>query len=334
MLDKIDINTLISYLKLSIIDEKIDSFLHRTGVKRRPFLDERDIENSNFNQWLPIKKIGLELEFKHKDNFEYFEDGNMDSSKLIVTTLIFYSNREDIRTYAYELPYKITFNDTPQIVLKKLKNEKCLLKSYIRDVFDFKEHRLIISYNETRTKVDDVTYSLKSGLKIEPLDIYNIKGNEYIDILNSNYKDKKLRETLDFIDFDKYVNDNKEDDTFYNISKTYGVSFDFFANKTIREVSFLNKGYLDFTKGYEGSLPFELEFSDSQNEFINKIGNKDKIKHFQNSFLEGNIIWVFESFLIEIIYSNLYNNIAKVTIYSTDYWEEEDKEDWIIEPFI
>ncbi len=325
----IDITDLLNLMGRSLITPEIDTLLVDIGVKRRPYLEPEDIENGVYNQWLPIRKIGLELEFKHKKNFERFDAGDMNSANLLLTTLIFYSEREDIRPYPYELPYGLTFNDSPKAVHSKLEKSQCIRKSYIRDVFEFENHWLIVSYNPKRNAIEDITYMLISGKNIDSQQRNYPESIDYDKLLKCSSDDSVLHNLFSFIDFKKY---SKDEDTHHDIIKTDGVEFVFWKNKLIY-ISLYATGYLDYSYGFKGPLPFEITFNDNPSVLLDKITQKPNL--WEDDDLQGRAIWIFETYSLEIIYSTLLNSIAKISIYPSDFWDDdEDKDEWTVKPFL
>ncbi len=335
-MDKIKIDKLLGYLGKALTSFEIECFLNELKVKRRPFLKEEDIENSVYNKWLPIKKLGLELEFRNEENFLTLKDEKLGSSPLILTTLIFYSNKEDMRDYPYDLPNGLDFKNTPVEVRALFKETDCVLKSYIRDVFVCDTYQIIVSYDESRTKIDDITYMLISD-EVEKEEKTELPSLETImSLLGENKNSKKLRSTLNFFDLNDYIGERKQMFP-YQLAKQLGITFSFSNDKedgtggNLYEIIFYNQGYLNFSKGYSGKLPCNLEFSLSPSEIISAVNEQPLF--WEDSFLEGRARWIFNNYSLQVDYSVLMNYIAKVHIYPTWYWDDEFREDWEVNPY-
>ncbi len=337
-MNEINIEELLGYLGKAITSLEVESFLNDMKVRRRPSLDEEDIDKGVYNEWLLIKRLGLELEFKSQAIFEAFDEEKVKQTPLLLTSYIFYSNRDGIKDYASTLPLGLEFTDTPEMAREKLGKLSSVLKSYIRDVWTFDNFTLIVSYNEEKTAINDVTYLLTSNFNTTNDVAVDLKT--MTELLGVESDDQRLSDAFSAFDFNDFVGEKNIITPRY-LAKEYGLGLDFsnsdsFINldsegTILSEIIFYRKGYLDMSYGYAGKLPYGLDFDDSPKEFMQKINTQPVDQYETESALEGQILWVFPALSMKIVYSLLMNNIARIHIYPEWYWDDEDKEDWEIE---
>lgn len=335
VMKQIKILTLLKNIGKSLNSFGVENLLNQMEVRRRPYLDENDIDEGRYNQWLPIKKLGLELGFKSQAIFEQCDENKVKNTPLLLTSYIFYADKEGMKPYAYELPYGLKFTDTSVEVQEKMKNEKAHFREYIRDVWDFDTHQLIVGYNEERTVITNIVYMLSPKFENQttsPLDI-----EKAVTLFGKDTKSIEVRQLMHFFDLDDFLGEQKKVTPRY-LAKEYGIGLSFTDSEYIDSIS--QKGhffseiilydtcYLDFSHGYRGKLPFGLEFTDAPYEFINKV-SEDPVEIFEyEPRMEGHIMWVFSSLSLRIVYSLLTNKIARIHIYPTWIFSEEDKNDW------
>ena len=334
---KIKLKKLLGNLGRTSTSNEVEFFLNDISVKRRPYLDDEDIDQGVYNQWIPIKKLGLELEFKSKSIFDSLNEELVSQSPLILTSYIFYSEMDDIRSYPYKLPYKLSFNDSRDEVRAKLKPQDAIFKPYDRDVWIFRSHKLIVSYADDDTVID-ITYMLFSQDKIDKIENADIKN--VIHLFGENTESKKLSDIFNFFDYNDFLGKQDNIDPRF-LAKEYGFGIDFTnasvfeklqqTGLVLSEIIFYRKGYLDFSYGYNGELPFNLSFEDNPGEFIKKINFSPVDQYEVEGKLEGHALWVLPDFSVKIVYSTLMNNIARIHVYPSWYWNDEDKTDWTVE---
>lgn len=332
---QIRILTLLKNIGKSLNSFGVENLLNQMEVRRRPYLDENDIAEGRYNQWLPIRKLGLELEFKSQAIFEQCDEDKVKNTPLLLTSYIFYADREDMKSYPYELPYGLEFTDSSVEVQEKMKNEKSRYKEYIRDVWVFDTHRLIVGYNEERTAITNIIYMLIPKFKNQSEAPFDIE--KAVTLFGKDTKSKEIKQLTQFFDLDDFLGE-QENITPRYLAKKYGIGLSFTDSEYIdsinekghffSEIVLYDKCYLDFSHGYSGKLPFGLEFTDAPYEFINKISG-NPIEIFEHEArMEGDILWVFPSLSLRIVYSLLTNNIARVHIYPSWIFSQDDKNDW------
>jgi len=338
IMKQIKILTLLKNIGKSLNSFGVENLLNQMEVRRRPYLDENDIDEGRYNQWLPIKKLGLELEFKSQAIFEQCDEDKVKNTPLLLTSYIFYADRKDMKPYEYELPYGLAFTDTPVDVQEKMQNAKANFREYIRDVWDFGTHILIVGYNEERTAISNIVYMLSPKFKNQatsPLDI-----EKAVTLFGKDTKNKEIEKLTHFFDLDDFLG-GQETMTPRHLAKKYGIGLSFTDSEYVDSISkkghFLSeiilysKCYLNFSHGYNGQLPFGLEFADAPYEFMNKIPG-DPVEIFEHeSRMEGNALWVFPSLSLRIVYSLLTNNIVRVHIYPSWIFSKDDKSDWEVD---
>ena len=94
---------------------------------------------------------------------------------------------ENMRTYPYKLPYKLSFNDSRAEVRVKLKPQDAIFKPYHRDVWIFRSHKLIVSYGDDDTVID-ITYMLSPQGKIDQKENTDIKKVLVGEVMTRKFK--------------------------------------------------------------------------------------------------------------------------------------------------
>lgn len=278
-----------------------------------------DDEEQDVYDWVLIKRKGVELGFIDKNYYKgapyyaWFQDG------AILGQIYYYSELVDSEVKAYEgyLPRNITWQDDRDTVLLKMEDFSDICKqSYTTDVWYFEEFLITINYNDETDIVERIVFYLR----LPPLPQPNITPPNFADIakfLSEDISDSK------FLDLWRgYITNEELEQAFetdeINLLDTYGVKIHTSSQTgslLLHNVTFYSNRESD-SVGWQGQLPFMLNFEDSPIELFQKINSVFKIepREYDEEVNDGYVIWDFEYFSLKVVYSTFKNEIQTVSV--------------------
>jgi len=308
---------LTEFLSLDSQTPAIKSLLSET-LNTAHFPDFDDEEQDVYD-WVLIKRKGVELGFIDKNYYKgapyyaWFQDG------AILGQIYYYSELVDSDVKAYEgyLPRNITWEDDRDTVLLKMEDFSDICKqSYTTDVWHFDEFSLTMNYNEETDIVERIVFHLR----LPPLPQPNITPPNFADIakfLSEDISDSK------FLDLWRgYITNEELEQAFetdeINLLDTYGVKIHTSSQTgslLLHNITFYSNRESD-SVGWQGQLPFMLNFEDSPIELFQKINSVFKIepREYDEEVNDGYVIWDFEYFSLKVVYSTFKNEIQTVSV--------------------
>ncbi len=323
--------SIIALLGRKSTDDALEQLFKGLGVRRRPELDEDEEE---ICAWIPVRRRGIEFGFEDEGHFKAL-NRQIGMGPLLFTQVIFYNEREDILPYQGELPHSLNFKDNREAARQKLRKYDSVRRSYIRDVWELPEYRIIVDFADDAQKISCIICQLRrypSPPQTEPKPPLPTI-NELLDLFGVGPNDPKFLSTFDPCGISEHK-DELIDDWEADFRDEYGFEIRFDETKCgdkkarkklgMTSVSFYADRAFD-ARGWEGELPFNLKFDDDQNTMFAKTAEKP-IKH-HDGLTDGYAIWHFERFSLKILYSNMENRIFRVTLIAPWYLEEVEEDD-------
>lgn len=303
--------------------KEVEALFKAFNIKRRPELDEDDVENEEICAWIPVRKLGIEFGFEDEGHFKAL-DRPLGNGPLLFTQVIFYNEREDILPWQGELPHSLSFQDSRTDTQRKLQHYNHLRRSYIRDVWDLPEYRLIVDYDKEKHTIGSAICQLprRPSLKRKEPSPQPPTIDELTKLIGVAPDSKVFLSTFasfQIKDYQDELRDNWEADLRYE----YGIEilFDKYFGKSKKKIgltTFIFYADRAFdARGWEGELPLALSFDDDQNTLFKKMGVKPFIH--ADDFTTGYAVWKHEKFIIKVIYSNMENRIFQISMLAPGY---------------
>jgi hypothetical protein len=311
--------TFTQYFGLASDSKEIARLFDVLNTVQTPFLDEDDIEEGRYTDWVLLKRKGIEFGFSNKAWHEGDTRLAWGANDLILTQMYFYSGSEDVQPYTGKLPYGLSFNDNRETARSKLIEFEAARHSYITDCWDTEEgFRLTIFYKETG-EIETVFLYLK---------LHNLKNNVHhlkladLEIcFNQPVSDKlsclsKLNTPISKESWDEWFETRE-----LTLTDDYGIELYLGEDKPekLSAIKFFAPRERE-SVGWNGLLPLNLSFEDNPQSLFEKIKTKPA-KH-QNNRLTGYSLWHFEIFSLHVLYSNLYNRLLRITVMAPGYWKD------------
>jgi hypothetical protein len=227
-----------------------------------PFVDEDDIEEGRYTDWVLVKRRGVELGFSNLAWQEGKSRLAWGANNLILTQMYFYSNKQGVESYTGKLPYNLTFNDSWETARHKLSQYENTRRSYITDCWDIDEKlRLTVTYNKNKT-IDNVFLRLKN----QPLQV--IKHGLTLSDINASFRQlaneqlqclTKLNTPLSKDQWEEWFETNE-----LTLTDEYGIELYIDKIKPARLVAIKFFAPRDRESvGWNGEMPLKLSFEDS-----------------------------------------------------------------------
>lgn len=267
---------LLDYLGFDSENKTIIDLLENTlETYDKPDFDNED--DQDVYDWVLVQRKGVELGFvdrayhKGKPYYAWYSDG------ALLTQVYFYCGFDDVAPYVGKLPNKITWRDDRVTVLKKMQVfSNVLRQSSITDVWEFDDYLLTINYNKNTQLVERIVFHLTAP----PLPLpKNIKSPPFIALVQ--HLCKSITDD-NFISLWQNLLDNEMINSAYetdkvDLSDSFGIIIHTSSQTgqpLLQSITFLANRELD-SVGWQGQLPFGLEFSDSPDIAFKKIANAE-----------------------------------------------------------
>lgn len=302
----------ISTLGKSIDSEEVSALFNDLQTMHRPHFDSRDDEQDVY-EWVLIKRKGVELGFVDKNyylgkpNYTWYQQG------CLLAQIYFYKGVEGVADCLYPPPFDIDWSDSREQAICKMQPFSDSHKASFTDTWKVDNVLITISYDSESDLVNRVVCQLILPPLIPP------KGIIPPDfIVLAKYLVEDI-DTSDFINLwqgylEKNMISNAYEDDQIDLTSSYGLklntssqsgelllySIRFYANREEDSV------------GWQGKLPFGIEFSDSPNQLFDKIIYEPRDKH--DNIVDGYAVWDFENYSLHVLYSTFTNQIQCVTV--------------------
>jgi hypothetical protein len=301
----------------------------------RPQLDEDDLDQHY--DWILVRRKGVELGFADKAYFEGLVKPLWRDKGLILSQITFYNDtREGVSPYQGTLPYGLTLFDTREIVRIKLAEFESTRCSYLTDRWNIGKHRLIISYKSNNTGIDSVhvklpIYPLSDKHREQP----KIAAQDWMQLFGLDWKQVKFIKAISPLDVAEEL-EGEEDQREVDFLDECGLMLYFEEHGKLKTphpkdtqqtgnslvfaaVKFFRARDLE-ARQYTGELPFGLSFDESPQSVLRKIPHKPAKQN--DGPTTGRVLWHFEQFSLQILYSTIENHIFRVMLMAPGYWHD------------
>lgn len=314
------VDQIVALLGRPSTDPSVGAMLDAHGLRWRPELDDEDLDK--FTDWFPVADQGIEFGFMDEAYLRAREPSLRRCLPLIFHEVIFYDRHPSIRPYLGDLPYGLAFDTDRATVRQRLASTSRPLRSYVRDVWELPECRLIVSYCDDDSRIADLICCLReepwpvgdgplpphpsaatiAGLLGQPVDSEAFK--RAFMPLGTSYAAADGGGTIDLrteFGFDMHVDAPVTEP---GLPPTTSPIFD--------SITFYRDRELD-ARGWRGELPFGLSFDDSPVQALAKVAAAPLEHHDRH--LDGWALWRFEGCMLQVQYSTLENLVYRVSLF-------------------
>ena len=320
---------LLSLLGLYSQDEQIVQMLDALGSARRPWLDEED-ENVMID-WILVRRRGIEFGFEDNAYFNALDPSLRRKGYLLLTNIIFYNwPKSGIQPYSGALPWGLKFSDNRSMVRNKLAAFDAGRRSYVRDVYDLPEYRLIVSYSEDEQSITDVICKLVPA-NWPPSDVPLLALptlNQMIELFGASPRSGRFVEVFQPLGIENHFEELVKERSM-DLRLDFGLELYFQSSRQLAverkdrglvfaAVKFYRDRELD-ARGWAGELPFDLKFEDSPEILFKKVSMQPAKKTEDDT--SGYVLWHSKSFSLHVFYSTYENLIYLIYLMAPGYWE-------------
>ncbi len=300
---------------------EMTAIFEKLNTLRRPSLDEED--ERSYHDWVLVRKQGVELGFVDSHYFNARPDAQWRHGELILCQVYFFAEFDDVSTFKGELPFGLTFSDDRATARGKLKDFESARRSWLTDSWTLPEFRLTVSY-DTETGLVDCVICRKLALPIAPTNPTVCTDIELmISMLGSALESDEVTRVFDPELLEAQLDEDEVDMT-YVYGTDLHLAQDEDGNQIVRSITFhANRSY--DSPGWTGPLPMNLSFSDSPLTLREKLG-VEPIQE-SDSPTTGHGVWELPEFTLHVLYSNVDNQLIKVTMRAPGTWECIDDDD-------
>ncbi|GAB2909743.1 hypothetical protein GCM10027093_54820 [Paraburkholderia jirisanensis] len=309
-----------------------ERFFDNLATFQRPELDSQ--EEDRWYDWLLIKKQGIELGFVSKPYFEAQPRYDWKRGPLICCQVYFYragfNGRLDIHGYGGALPYGLSFTDSRDVVRSKLSN--FAVRSAVQtDRWDTPTGKLHVRYAASNDAIDSVVIALPiHAWSEDSRTALSMPIARWHQLFGEAPTSTVLAQALAPLDVDARMQEQEEERE-VDFTLECGLELYFEDLRQLRlprtAGQGLGLGAVKFFRARDrearewlGELPYGLAFEDSPERLFQKLGRAPD-RH-QDGRLTGFALWHFDEASLHVLYSNLDNQLQRITLMAPGYWSE------------
>jgi len=309
-------------------DPIIEQALRARGVRRTPSLDEDAVVD-----WLTVRQHGFELCFEDAEHFAgRRRSGECDGGELLVTAVIFYNERHDMRRHRGALPVGLSWHQDRDTTRMLLNRSGWACTRYRRDVYESDGIRLIVAPRPGSEDIESIVLKMvhppRSAVEDRPskpcpsLDEfasafgYTIAGAPFLALFDAG----DIRDRLDELRLERTISFTEDGghELYFQRAQALRTRQPGQAGLVFAGIQF-HRHRDQGARQWAGELPFGLQFDDSPNDLFKKVPTLPA--QCRESTLTGFAVWHFERFSLHVFYSTFENCIIRVFVMAPGFWE-------------
>jgi hypothetical protein len=253
------------------------------------------------------------------------------SRSLILTQIYFYGTFPGISPYQGELPFGLFLSDNRSQVRQKLRKFDATRRSYIRDVWDPPNYRIIVAYSSNGEELSSILCWLppRSWPKADDETVILPAFDRLVNSLGRPWNSAECRQAFSSLMLEELNVDAASEVA--DLRFSYGLEL-YFRRSThgyemanaggsepiLAGIKFYRDRFLD-AYGWKGDLPFGIRFNDSQKILFRKVAKPQD--QLNDGDLEGFALWHFRDFTLHVLYSNVENYVLQVMVMQPGFWQ-------------
>lgn len=311
-----------SLLGLTSTDPRVEETLQQFAVLRRPALelDSAGIDGlvSKSQDRVSNLSVGIEFGFQEESALMGLDEADFSVGPLLLSEIYFYGQRLGVREYPQDLPLGLALSDNRETVRHKLAWLEDTRRSYVRDTWEHGAFRLTVSYADLDQRIDFVLCMLRAE-SFEAFEggVSRLPGVDAMTALLSRpMDDPVVRQALVPLGLDRQVLTGGSERAI-DFRRTYGFKLILRPAVTpgkpktmvLREIEYQREGEFG-SRGWRGELPFDIEFDDSPETMIRKVGQEPTNRDDQD--FSGQAYWELPDCALLVGYSTMENFVLRV----------------------
>jgi hypothetical protein len=307
---------------------EIEAIFEKLETLRRPQMDDEDIEERKWYDWVLVKRKGVELGFVDQPYFHAEPEDDWGNGPLILCQAYFYNTRDGIAAYSGALPFGLDFSDSSGAARSKLQAFESTRRSHITDWWNVGAHQLMISYAPDFLSIDCVMVKLTAtplseGERLQPA----LSVKDWFSLFGEEINSPLLTRSVDPLNIERRM-DEDDDARTADFTRECGIElyFDLGDNckllKKVRPKALVLAGMKFFrardqdARQWKGELPYGLNFEDSPPQLLSKMRNvKDaRLVEYGDDKLTGYALWHAANVHLHVLYSNVENQLLRIKL--------------------
>ena len=273
-------------------DSMVEAAMVQHAVRNRPAveIDEDDSDGPvvETQSWVKNSRAGIEFGFDDEAAWLGLDETEHGRQPMVLTQIYFYGRHQSVRPYEGELPLGLRLSDDRGTVRRKMSPYEATRHSHLRDTWDTPTYRITVGYAEGERCIDVVLCSLREPpLPPLPYGLVPVPSvKSLVALFGSPLDDPALKQTLEPLGLKNRIDDIRDSGE-ADFSNPYGLIVNFSApqarkarnaNDTLlSSITFLRARELG-GRGWPGALPCRLNFEDSPEMAVGKLGRLPDLK--------------------------------------------------------
>jgi hypothetical protein len=322
---------LLSLLGRVASDVEVQAALANVDVRAQPEIAPPENPNDEpvWFDWLLSSPHGVEFGFVDEAYLLAHAPNLRGRGRLALSQLYFYGDHSGVSPYRGDLPFNLVLSDDQREVRRKLSAFDAVRRSYVRDVWDLPEYRLIVTYAAGASRISSVLCLLRpspwpQAAPEPPLP----RPNQIVELFGHRRESPAFVTTFSPLGL-QASGLGVDRQRVADLRRTHGFELYFRpagaagtdaagTGMVFAAIKLYRDRDLD-AHGYKGELPLDIRFDDPQNIIFDKIGRAPNWQ--KNADLQGFAVWHFPTVSLHLLYSNLENYLLRVTLMQHGFWE-------------
>ncbi|GAA0754574.1 hypothetical protein GCM10009107_31220 [Ideonella azotifigens] len=328
-------DSLLALLGRPIEDQGVQDCLERLARGIQPELDAEDREV--YVDWIVLNELGLELGFDDQAYLEALDPTLRRQGPVLFSQVIFHADGPVMRNFPFKLPFGLSLDDARQATRTRLDAKSSQRRSYLSDFWRIAGLDVTVAYRDAGHAIQSVycrmpetPWALDSHTRLLPT------PEEFRNLFGLRWSQLQLRAALAMFGIDRHLASVRREHV-ADMRREYGIELYFTEGRRIvgsdrrypnaqvfSAVTYYAARELD-SLCWTGPLPFDLNFSDTQQDLVRKVGHRPVVH--EDALLSGHAVWCFEDGTgLNVLYSNLENRLLRVTWMAPGFWSKDEPE--------
>jgi hypothetical protein len=322
---------LLGLLGRSATDHEVQAAMAESGITSMPALQKPDSphDDPDWFDWLLSGRHGIEFGFGDEAYIRARSPKLRGKGPLLLCQLYFYCEHAGIFPYRGDLPFHLCHADDRAEVRRKLVRVEPVRRSYVRDVWNFPDYRMVVAYTfGGRTIASVVCLIPLSPWPAEEMPRLP-RVDQVIELFGELWDSPSFRRVFSPLDLEAFGRDIARREV-VDLRHAYGFQLYFERTSPTIDGKTPLEGDITFAAikfhrdrdsdayGWKGELPFGIQFNDPQDVLFGKVGREPD--QMEDHDLEGFALWHFPRFSLHLLYSNFENVLIRATVMQPGFW--------------
>lgn len=298
---------------------QLEEIYRQLNTLRRPQLPTND--SYTFYDWVLVRRRGVELGFVEENYHLGKAKPLWGTGRLLFVQAYYYAGFDDVQRCTMVLPYGLSWEDSREQVRSRMAEAAATLhSSSVSDTWDVQEgYRMTVTYGSNPERAErmvcqQVPANLQANQRVIPPVLERISSYWGGSVVQPDWRAL----WLPWLDDD--VIKGSVDDGKIDLTDSFGVTLHVERDSDIpllKAIS-LHSNRDANAVGWQGQLPYGLDFEDSPDVLFQKISVQTVSA--SQGIVTGYAVWTFHDYTLHVLYSCVDNRLLRIKLIAPGVW--------------